>query len=91
MGSDVAIICAGLDLSCRRVSLAQVEAILAEHEALPAIILHPQIVTEYRRQVDLLDRAIAQGETSKLEARASGSEFMIGAESEWRAQRVKHL
>ncbi|WP_443019992.1 recombinase family protein [Sphingobium sp. JAI105] len=49
----------------RKAALAQVEAILAEHDALPAIILHPQIVTEYRRRIDLLGRAIAQGEKAK--------------------------
>ena len=62
-------IAAGADLSeirdaldDRKNALAAAESALAEHEALPAIILHPQIVESYRRRIALLGNALSQGQ-----------------------------
>lgn len=58
-GADFAEIREGI--ASRREDLAIAEAQLAEHEALPPLILHPQIVTAYRRRVESLAEALTQG------------------------------
>lgn len=57
---------AGID--SRKELLAIAEAQLREHEALPAIILHPQIVENYRRKVRMLGAAIVKGEQARKAA-----------------------
>ncbi len=49
----------------RKERLAIARAQLAEHQALPAIVLHPQIVEAYRRRIDMLGVALGQGERAK--------------------------
>lgn len=49
----------------RRELLAIAKAQLAEHQALPPIILHPQIVDAYRRRIGLLGQALAKGERAR--------------------------
>ena len=62
-GADLSEIREALDE--RKADLKGAEAALAEHEALPAIILHPQIVETYRRRIRLLGQAISSGEKTR--------------------------
>lgn len=50
------------ELAKRREALAIAEAQLAEHQALPPIILHPQIVEQYRRRIAMIGDAVVKGE-----------------------------
>jgi site-specific DNA recombinase len=52
-------------LKDRKAALASAEAALAEHEAVPAIILHPQIVEAYRRKIRQLGDALTSGEQAQ--------------------------
>ena len=65
----VAALAGGMDMAevrdaiaGRREALAIAEAQLAEHQALPPIILHPQIVEQYRRRIGLIGDAITRGD-----------------------------
>ena len=49
----------------RKEALKAAEAALAEHEAVPAIILHPQIVEAYRRRIRQLGDALTKGEKAQ--------------------------
>ncbi len=49
----------------RKELLAIAQAQLAEHAALPAIVLHPHIVESYRRRVKMLGAAIVTGDRAK--------------------------
>lgn len=62
-GMDLGEVREGLD--ARKADLKAAQAALAEHEALPAIILHPQIVETYRRRIRMLGQAIAGGEKAR--------------------------
>ena len=62
-GADLAEVRTALD--DRKAALAAAELALAEHEALPAIILHPQIVEAYRKRVRLLGDALTKGEHAR--------------------------
>lgn len=50
------------ELARRRELLAIAEAQLAEHQALAPIILHPQIVAQYKRRIDMIGSAIVKGD-----------------------------
>lgn len=52
-------------LADRKKALEAAEAAVAEHEAVPAIILHPQIVDAYRRRVRQLGEALTGGEQAQ--------------------------
>ncbi|CAN5398932.1 recombinase family protein [soil metagenome] len=52
-------------ITARRELLAIAEAQLAEHTALPTIVLHPQIVEAYRRRIALIGSAITKGESAR--------------------------
>lgn len=52
-------------LADRKAALASAEAALAEHEAVPAIILHPQIVEAYRRRIKDLGAALTGGDQAR--------------------------
>ncbi len=52
-------------VAAEREQLAIAQAQLAEHQALPAIILHPQIVAQYRRRIGLIGEAIVSGDRAK--------------------------
>ncbi|MEA3389398.1 MAG: recombinase family protein [Pseudomonadota bacterium] len=62
-GADVAEVRAALE--DRKAALAAAEAALAEHEAVPAIILHPQIVNAYRKRVRQLGEALTKGDQAQ--------------------------
>lgn len=49
----------------RKRALVAAEQALAEHEALPPIILHPQIVESYRRRIRMLGKAVVEGERAR--------------------------
>ena len=62
-GADVTEIRSALDE--RKAALAAAEDALAEHDAVPAIILHPQIVENYRRRIRQLGDALTRGEKAQ--------------------------
>ncbi|MBM3929305.1 MAG: recombinase family protein, partial [Sphingomonadales bacterium] len=63
MGMDIAEVRAGID--SRKEQLAIAEAQLAEAEAVPQIILHPQIVEQYRRRIAMIGDAVVKGERAQ--------------------------
>ncbi len=54
-----------IGIADRREQMAIAEAQLAEHQALPPIILHPQVVEAYRRRIGMLGKAITAGEHAR--------------------------
>lgn len=63
VGVDIGEVRTGL--AQRREALAAAEGQLAEHDAVPPIVLHPHIVVAYRRKNDQLGEARTTGENAR--------------------------